>query len=239
MPERHDDRLGGRSDAQEPPLRGQGPGSFPVRRYRDQDLGEDPARHFPDADPDAVRRMGGADTDTLQAAGHRGRGPRGYRRADERIREDVCDRLTDDPEVDASHIEVSVAQGEVTLKGTVETRRMRRLAEDVVERVPGVAHIANALRTKDRERPPIFEGATSTSALGGLDAGMGSAGVSGLSGSPTGFPTMGTTAGRSGAAPGVTSTTGMDYSMATGTGRTGGPSVGRDEDVKDRAQPPR
>ena len=33
---------------------------------------------------------------------HRGRGPKGYRRSDERIREDVCERLTEDPFIDAS-----------------------------------------------------------------------------------------------------------------------------------------
>src|SRR5262245_32238876 len=37
---------------------------------------------------------------------HAGRGPRGYRRSDDRIREDVCDRLCEHGFVDASDIEV-------------------------------------------------------------------------------------------------------------------------------------
>ena len=40
------------------------------------------------------------------ALDYAGRGPRGYRRSDDRIGEDVCDRLTDDPALDASGIEV-------------------------------------------------------------------------------------------------------------------------------------
>jgi hypothetical protein len=67
-------------------------------------------------------------------------------RSDERIREDVCDRLSDDSLVDASDIEVSVAGSEVTLSGTVLSREERRRAEDCVERVAGVSHAQNNLR---------------------------------------------------------------------------------------------
>jgi osmotically-inducible protein OsmY len=74
------------------------------------------------------------------------RGPRGYRRSDERIREDVNDRLTDDWRVDASDIEVTVNNGMVTLTGRVESREEKRRAEDVAERVSGVADVSNQLR---------------------------------------------------------------------------------------------
>lgn len=77
---------------------------------------------------------------------YRGVGPRGYRRSDERIREDVSDRLTDDPHIDATGIGVSVAQGEVTLTGTVRDRAARRHAEDIAEAVSGVTHVQNDLR---------------------------------------------------------------------------------------------
>lgn len=80
------------------------------------------------------------------AGSHRGRGPKGYLRPDERIREDVCDRLTDDSLVDASDIEVAVMGSEVTLSGTVQSREERRRAEDCAERVLGVAHVQNNLR---------------------------------------------------------------------------------------------
>src|SRR5690606_1350571 len=46
---------------------------------------------------------------------HRGKGPKGYTRSDERIVEDINDRLTDDSYVDAENIEVGVNGGEVVL----------------------------------------------------------------------------------------------------------------------------
>jgi hypothetical protein len=81
---------------------------------------------------------------------HRGRGPRGYTRPDERIRDDVNDGLTEDPELDASDIEVAVTSGEVTLAGMVETRRDKRRAEDIADRVSGVRHVQNNLRPRSR-----------------------------------------------------------------------------------------
>lgn len=100
-------------------------------------------------DDDAERRR---QIDTREgeagAQHHRGRGPRGYRRSDDRIREDVNDRLTDDPYLDASDIEVMVSSGEVTLTGTVHQRSDKRRAEDVAERVSGVTHLQNNLRVK-------------------------------------------------------------------------------------------
>ena len=77
-----------------------------------------------------------------------GRGPRGYQRTDERIREDVCDRLTDDPRIDASDIEVHLKGGELTLSGSVPTREEKRLTEDVAERVNGIREVNNHLRVR-------------------------------------------------------------------------------------------
>jgi hypothetical protein len=83
-----------------------------------------------------------------QATSYAGLGPRGYQRTDERIREDVCDRLTDDPRVDASDIEVHIKGGELTLAGSVRTREEKRFAEDLVERVTGVREVNNHLRVR-------------------------------------------------------------------------------------------
>lgn len=77
---------------------------------------------------------------------HAGRGPRGYQRSDERIREDVCERLTQHGEIDARDIDVRVANGEVTLQGTVHNRDDKRRAEDVAESVSGVREVQNQLR---------------------------------------------------------------------------------------------
>jgi hypothetical protein len=77
-----------------------------------------------------------------------GRGPRNYQRSDERIREEVNERLTDDHRVDASDIEVEVRNGEVILRGRVDERRDKRAAEEVVENLPGVRDVRNELRVE-------------------------------------------------------------------------------------------
>jgi osmotically-inducible protein OsmY len=95
----------------------------------------------------------------------RGRGPKGYKRSDDRIREDISDRLTDDWRVDASDIEVSISGGEVTLTGHVDSRDAKRRAEDIAESVAGVKHVQNNLRVKDRfgESDSTFGSSTSQS----------------------------------------------------------------------------
>jgi osmotically-inducible protein OsmY len=75
-----------------------------------------------------------------------GRGPKNWHRSDERIREDVNERLTDHPDIDASEIEVQVKNGEVTLAGTLNDRHSKRLAEEVAERVSGVKEVHNQVR---------------------------------------------------------------------------------------------
>lgn len=90
------------------------------------------------------------------AADHRGRGPRGYQRSDARIEEDVNDRLTDDPRLDASEIQVHVSNREVTLTGNVASREARRRAEGVADGVSGVSYVLNNLRV----RQPGTSGAT-------------------------------------------------------------------------------
>lgn len=80
---------------------------------------------------------------------HRGHGPKGYVRSSDRIREDVCDRLTDDPMVDARNIEVAVSGTEVTLTGTVASRDQRRRAEAIADGVAGVSHVQNNTRVED------------------------------------------------------------------------------------------
>lgn len=77
---------------------------------------------------------------------HTGRGPRNYRRSDDRIEEDVNEALTRHPGLDASEVDVSVENSEVTLTGTVESRLDKRMAEDAAESCPGVRDVHNQLR---------------------------------------------------------------------------------------------
>jgi hypothetical protein len=97
-------------------------------------------------EPDWPRRQHIARWSSEGEQSFRGRGPRGYRRSDERIREDVCDRLTEDHDIDAGDIDVKVEAGEVTLEGTVDERRRKWLAEEIASRCSGVVDVHNHLR---------------------------------------------------------------------------------------------
>lgn len=78
----------------------------------------------------------------------RGRGPKDYQRSDERLKEDICERLRDDPRIDASQITVDVTGGRVSLSGEVDSRRAKHQAEDLVDACRGVSEIDNRLRVR-------------------------------------------------------------------------------------------
>ena len=118
---------------------------------------------------------------------HVGKGPKGWQRSDERIREEVNEALARHPEIDASDIEVRVQGGEVTLTGTVTDRRAKRLAEDVAEQVFGAKDVTNQIKvnknrfgdrdvtaTADREARSGTEGQENQSRTKGTSASTGS-----------------------------------------------------------------
>ncbi len=82
---------------------------------------------------------------------HRGRGPANYARSSERLQEDACERLTRDPHIDASKINVTCSDNEITLDGTVDSRSAKRRAEDIVDDISGVKHVQNNLRVETRD----------------------------------------------------------------------------------------
>lgn len=126
---------------------------------------------------------------------HRGRGPRGYTRSDERIREDVSDRLTDNPILDASEIEVMIADGEVTLSGSVDSRYSKRLAEDIADEISGVKHTQNNLRVRQvQSQRDSISGTSSGIAERGATSDVGRTG-SGVGGSSGAGNTSGSTTG--------------------------------------------
>lgn len=132
-------------------------------------------------DEDAARR---------REQDHAGRGPSGYTRSDDRIREDANDTLTHDRNVDATHITVKVENGEVTLDGSVGDRQSKRRAEDAVDRVSGVKHVQNNLRVdQSRAASRADGGSTATgkhaaSLETGATASTQSAGSAAAGGSP-------------------------------------------------------
>ena len=96
-----------------------------------------------------------------------GRGPRGYKRSDARVQDDVSDQLEQDHFVDASDIDVTVHEGLVTLAGTVASRQQKRRAEDCAAGVRGVQDVSNQLRLRRPDQAPASEVSSSLLGLGG------------------------------------------------------------------------
>jgi len=116
---------------------------------------------FGDEDAERRRRV-----DERQGQ-HRGKGPKGYTRSDDRIKEDVNDRLSDDSHIDASDIDVVVNNCEVTLTGTVTNRWEKRHAEDLAESVSGVKNVENRLKIAAGNMADSGTGAAGTSYVSG------------------------------------------------------------------------
>ncbi len=93
---------------------------------------------------DGQRFGGGYDT----MPSHRGKGPKGYQRSDERLKEVICERLSDDPQIDASEITLTVTGGIVKLTGTVDSRGDKFEVEEIASRCGGVRDIDNQLRVQ-------------------------------------------------------------------------------------------
>ncbi len=104
------------------------------------------------ADASSGRGSGAEEVDSRPSNGFAGRGPKGYRRSDERIQEEINDLLTEHDELDASDIEVTVRDGEATLTGTVASRQAKRLAGDLAEGSRGVRDVMNQIRIADRSQ---------------------------------------------------------------------------------------
>lgn len=86
-----------------------------------------------------------------------GVGPKGYKRSDERIEEEVCEVLAQDEYIDASEIVVGVEDGVVMLSGTVPERQDRFEAELLIEKVLGVEDIVNDIRVKKQQQPGRYQ----------------------------------------------------------------------------------
>jgi hypothetical protein len=144
-------------------------------------------------------------------------GPKNYTRSDERIREDLNERLTDAHDIDASGISVEVNNGVATLTGTVDQRWMKHRAEDLAESCSGVRDVNNQLRVS----PQYGQQSTTRrdSLYGGTGSSAGTAsGASGGGSTPSGQSTHpGTTTQSASGQSGASSTTGT-------TGGNGGSS---------------
>lgn len=102
---------------------------------------------------DNYNRLGVADAGNGRhnpQVNHKGKGPKSYRRTDDRILEDINERMCDNPYLDASDIEVSVSNGDVVISGVVENRGAKKLAADIGEGVSGVNNVENRIKVKVR-----------------------------------------------------------------------------------------
>jgi osmotically-inducible protein OsmY len=90
-------------------------------------------------------------TESLTLHGpYTGRGPKGYKRSDQQITDEACQRLERDGEIDASDIEVTAEDGVIRLRGTVQDRMTKRRAEECVESVYGTRDVMNELRVSSQ-----------------------------------------------------------------------------------------
>jgi hypothetical protein len=133
------------------------------REGRGEGRGEEWSRH-PSDERGPLERFGDKIREGLRKIG---RGPKGFKRSDERICEDVCERIARSP-VNAENVEVKVKDGEVTLSGFVEVRYEKRVIEDLADDVFGVTEVHNQLRFQDpnRERSAATQPAPTSSTQG-------------------------------------------------------------------------
>ncbi|HTK37218.1 MAG TPA: BON domain-containing protein [Pyrinomonadaceae bacterium] len=141
---------------------------------------------FGDREAERRRQM-----DERREGNYRGKGPKNYTRSDDRITEDINDRLTDYAYIDASDIDVKVNNSEVVLSGTVDSRYDKRLAESIAEDVTGVRNVENHIRVN---RDYSTTGDWSYSDTAGHNET--SSGTSNIGASTTGSTSRSKTAGR-------------------------------------------
>jgi hypothetical protein len=104
-------------------------------------------------------------------------GPRGYQRSDERIRDQICERLSYARGVDVSDVSVDVSEGVVSLTGTVRDRGQKYYIEDMADGTYGVKEVNNDIRVRrDSESASASSGSgRSQGGTGGSTSTTGSA----------------------------------------------------------------
>lgn len=78
------------------------------------------------------------------------RSNRHYTRTDERICDDIAERLYRTEHLDPSEVTVDLKDGIVTLAGSVPTRRMKHDIEDLATDTSGVTYVENRIRVRVR-----------------------------------------------------------------------------------------
>jgi osmotically-inducible protein OsmY len=110
----------------------------------DMDEEEDPVHHLMHPDYPGISSEEATDENQVKA-GYRGIGPKGYKRTDAKIYEEVCEVLMQHRAIDASNVAVKVTSGLVNLSGKIDSRYSKKLAEELIDLIPGVTEIQNEL----------------------------------------------------------------------------------------------
>jgi hypothetical protein len=163
---------------------------------------------------------------TQQQRSQRNRGPKGYTRSDERIREDISEQLMRHHYIDASEVEIQVQGGEVTLSGTVHERRMKHEVEDLVDNVSGVRDVTNNIRVQRQDQHAGHQSTwmqQSESGLGEQGGQRGSIGQQGSTGSAV-------------ASQAGTGTSTSGQAATSSAGRTAGGEQDKDKDAESRGK---
>lgn len=118
---------------------------FAPASYQGRTRGDDTGDRFvPSAatgsDQQPAHRMAGPSRHPLA--------PRGARRSDAELYEDICEALLEHHDVDSSDVTVAVHEGEVTLEGSVPERSMRYIIEDLAAGHPAVRDVANRIAVR-------------------------------------------------------------------------------------------
>jgi osmotically-inducible protein OsmY len=123
-------------------------------------------------------------------------GPKGYQRSDERLKEDISERLMESHYIDCSEVSVDVRGAKVVLEGSVPSRHMKHAIEDLVDACPGVQDIDNRVRVAgamSQSQSQAGGGSQSNLQTSGAGSTALSGSVSGTSaGSSTSMPNNGT-----------------------------------------------
>lgn len=103
------------------------------RRGYDNDT-EHPSWLLPDSDDYQNDRDLGGGTNTI---------------TDEKITQQIYDRLADDEDINATYVNIAVVEGVVSMIGSVFSHAALRRAETLAREVPGVLDVRNGLQVVD------------------------------------------------------------------------------------------
>ncbi len=88
-----------------------------------------------------------------QSRTYNGFGPKGYKRSDNSIEEEVCEMLVHTRDLDVENVFIKVHDGVIKLSGSVRSRPEKFLIEDIAEHVSGVVEVENSIRVL-KNTPP-------------------------------------------------------------------------------------